>query len=342
MSTDSAKGPKTAHFKLKSKTKFSELLNGNADVIPTSDLLLSDPEAVYQFEYVESEDGKEKVIVNPGIFSLTETSAGVRLEKTEIRTDNLLASVDNTKLIKDQIKNFFSKLHIYDKRGVVTKKRSILFFSQPGLGKSSSIRKTVLELCQEDPGTVVLIWPTSEISAEGVSRFFTHRSEYSDKCTRLVLIIEEIGGVSDDSPYARKDVSSGLLNFLDGINVTFRLPTFIVATTNFPQKLLKNLADRPGRFDRLIELPPPSKKEKIELMEFFEKRPLTEEEKSAFDLKGSENLSIAHLQEIGFRAELEDMTFKEVVKQMIAHTEKMKNDFEEPTKPMGLGNFWEE
>lgn len=211
------------------------------------------------------------------------------------------------------------------------------FFVTHNCGKSANIRQTVKEIIQEDPGTVVLLWPTSEIPPEQVSRFFSQYSEYTEDCTKTILIVEEIGGKSDEGYGGHRDaVSSGLLNFLDGVNVTFRLPIFIVATTNYPALLLQNLADRPGRFDRLIELAPPNYAERVKLMEFFEKRELTDSEKTALNLKGADQLSIAHLQEIGVRSELEDLSFEEIIKQMLAHTEKFKAGFQKKRRSVGI------
>jgi hypothetical protein len=77
----------------------------------------------------------------------------------------------------------------------------------------------------------------------------------------------------------------------------------------------------------MIELVPPGYKEQVALMEFIAKRELTEEEKEAFKTAGAEKLSIAHLNEIAVRSELHDKTYGQVIKEMIAHTERVKRDF---------------
>jgi ATP-dependent 26S proteasome regulatory subunit len=123
---------------------------------------------------------------------------------------------------------------------------------------------------------------------------------------------------------------------LDGVGVTFRLPTFIVATTNHPENLLESLADRPGRFDLMLALAPPTHSEKIELLGFISKRALTDEEKECVGMKGSEDFSIAHLEEIAVRSLLHDKSYKQVVTELVEHTKKYKKNFEDK-KGIGLG-----
>jgi ATP-dependent 26S proteasome regulatory subunit len=196
------------------------------------------------------------------------------------------------------------------------------------MGKTSAIEKFCADAIAEDAGTVVLIWPTSDIEADSLVRFLTARSEYAADCTRLILIIEDIGGGERDGDGGRSGVDSGLLNLLDGIGVTFKLPTFIVATTNHPENLLESLADRPGRFDLMLELNPPTKEERTELLKFISRRDLTADEIEAIQHKGTDNFSIAHLEEIPVRAELHDKTYVQVIKELVAHSERFKKNFE--------------
>jgi SpoVK/Ycf46/Vps4 family AAA+-type ATPase len=219
-------------------------------------------------------------------------------------------------------------LEVYEKLNR-PKKRGVLLYSAPGCGKSSSIEKFCVDFSVEDPGTVVIVWPTSEIEADSIAHFFGHSIEYTSSCTRLILIIEDIGGKEPGEYRGSQGIDAGLLNLLDGIGVTFKLPTFIVATTNHPESLLQALADRPGRFDRLIKLNPPTHEEKVRLLTFIAKRELTDEEKESIGRKGTEDFSVAHLEEIAIRSLLHDKTYMEVIQEMIDHTKLFKKNFEE-------------
>ncbi len=329
----------SSKFKIKKITKFSDLEENKETELPTSDLCLTSNEAIVQFEYVEDEAGQEKYKISPGVYTVNRGAVGLRLDKTEIREDNLLTSVINTKTIRGEADRFYNKLHVYEQLRL-PKKRAILLYSDPGLGKSSAIRQTIRELTLNDPGTVALIWPTSEVRAEDFSKFLSFAVDYEPTCTNLLLIMEDIGGNEEEGGRLR-EVNSGLLNMLDGVNVVFKLPTFMIATTNYPANLLSALSDRPGRFDQMIELQPPAYDEQIALMEFIAKRPLTDDEKAAFKITGANKLSIAHLNEIVIRSMLHDKTFTQVIKEMVEHQERVKKSFEKKNA-MGLHNRWDD
>jgi len=324
-------------FILKKKTSFKDMRDFNVIELPESDLCFQDGEFVYQYKFERPED-ERKHEIEPGTFVLTETVVGLELKKIEFKQRSLLESVSNTSRIMKEAHTFFSKLHVYEKLNR-PKKRGVLLYSSPGMGKTSAIEKVCLDLINEDPGTVVVVWPTSEIDADQIVKLLSTNSRYKPECTRMVLVIEDIGGGERESHRSKSTVDSGLLNLLDGVGVIFRLPTFIIATTNHPENLLASLADRPGRFDLMIKLHPPSHEEKIKLMEFICKRSLTDDEKACIGGKGTENFSIAHLEEIAVRAELHDKTHSEVVKELIDHQALFKRDFEEREKRMGIMDF---
>lgn len=327
---------KEGKFVLKKKTSFEEMESNPNIELPESDLCFQDGKNIFQYKFEKPQDAEKNVEIEPGTFVLVETPMGLQLEKLEFKKRNLLETVTNTSRILGEAKKFFTRLDVYEKLQR-PKKRGVLLYSNPGMGKTSAIEKVCLDLIAEDAGTVVVVWPTSEIDADDIVKLLSVRSEYKKECTRMVLIIEDIGGGEREMHRSNGGVDSGLLNLLDGVGVVFKLPTFIIATTNHPESLLSSLADRPGRFDLMLKLQPPSHNEKISLMEFISKRQLTDEEKQCLGSKGTENFSVAHLEEIAVRAELDDKTYLQVVKEIVDHQALFKRDFEERDKTMGLG-----
>lgn len=318
-------------FKLKKVTSATELLNNPGTEMPESDLLLSKGDNFFQFDYVSDEVVK-KAEVGPGIFTFGKGLAGLYLIPTEITLPPMLESIDNTAVIKNELKAFRSKYSVYEDLNL-QKKRSILYYSAPGYGKTAAIQRTCLDTVKEDPNTLVLIWPTGQIDASAISSFLCFGVEYKN-VSNLILIIEDIGGQahSHEGHGGPRHVDPDLLNLLEGIGNPFKIPTFIMATTNYPQNLLSALANRPGRFDQLIELSPPSNEERIALMEFIAKHPLNEEQRKALTQRGVERFSIAHLKEIVIRSRLHDKSYAEVVAEMIAHEEKFNNGFDKRGK----------
>lgn len=322
-------------FVIKKITKFADLVEGQVLDMPESDLCFQNENTIVQMKYIRPDEEDSKYTVKPGIFTFSETSAGIILSKVELKQRELLTSIDNTSKIIKEAKLFFNRLDVYEKLGR-PKKRGVLLFSRPGLGKTSAIEKVCGEFVNEDKGTVVILWPTSDIGADSVVKFFTHRSEYTPECTRLILIIEDIGGGERDGDRGTSPVDSGLLNLLDGVGLTFKLPTFIIATTNHPENLLESLADRPGRFDLMLELSSPNHREKVELLKFISKRDLNEEEEAAIGMKGTEEFSIAHLEEVAVRSLLHDKSYSDVIKELIEHSKRYKKAFEK-SKMSGFG-----
>lgn len=322
-------------FILKQKTAFKEMASGAITSLPESDLCFQDGEHIYQYKF-EKPENDVSYEIQPGSFVLSKGMSGLQLKKLEFKPRHLLETATNTARIMKEANTFFSRLHVYEKLGR-PKKRGVLLFSSPGMGKTSAIEKVCSDLMKEDAGTVVIVWPTSEIDADEIVKLLSTNSQYTPECTRMVLIIEDIGGGERESHRSQAAVDSGLLNLLDGVGVIFKIPTFIIATTNHPENLLASLADRPGRFDLMLKLAPPTHQEKVALMEFISRRKLTPEEEACLGLKGTEEFSIAHLEEVAVRAELHDKTYAEVVDELIKHKELFKRDFEDRSRSIGMG-----
>ena len=325
---------KEGKFFLKRKTSFSEISDGLCTDLPESDLCFQDGKNIYQFKFEKEEDHKSYEI-KPGIYMFMDSSSGLEMKPMQFKSRSLLETASNTSKIMNEAHTFFKKLHVYEKLGR-PKKRGVLLYSAPGMGKTSALEKVCLDLIAEDPGTVVAVWPTSDVEADQIVKLLGVRSSYTKECTRMILVIEDIGGGEREAHRSHSAVDSGLLNLLDGVGVVFSLPTFIIATTNHPENLLASLADRPGRFDLMMKLQPPSHNEKISLMEFICKRELTEEEKTALGKKGTEQFSVAHLEEIAVRSELHDKTYSQVIDELIKHKELFSKDFEEKESKIGF------
>lgn len=325
-------------FKIIKATSLVDISEGIVKELPESDLCIQTSSHIVQYQFVDNEDeeNKGKVLIKPGIWTITSSSAGVKLKKLELKIHNLLETATNSALIQREAKIFFSKLDVY-KKFKKEPKRSILLYSQPGMGKSSTIAKISSDFLAEDEGTVVLFWDTADIPSNVISKFLSTGSRFSNKCTRMFFVMEDIGGGNAEDYHGPRTADSSLLELLDGASVSFRLPTFIIATTNTPENLLKSLADRPGRFDQMFELAGPDAEERIRLAEHMFGTKLTEEQKEALRNKDADGLSIAHISEIIIRSELHDKSYAEVIKEMKDHKKKIEAAFQKAKSKLGLG-----
>jgi len=320
------------NFEVIDTVTFNEFRDGKRKLISESDLCLTLPEGIVQLKHNAKTD-VDTITIDPGVYSII-AGDGIELRKTTLKIDNLLESVDNTHKILEEYNTFFNKLHIYEELSLQPK-RAILLWGPPGTGKSSSINKVISQMTSGTNDAVALLWNTSQIKPESVYNLLNFRLQYTDKCKRVLLVMEDIGGV--ESTYTDyKYTSAGMLNLLDGIDITFKLPTFIIATTNNPNNLVDSLADRPGRFDKLIKMWYPNATERINLVAFIAKRTLTESEIAAISHKKADDFSIAHLKEIVIRNKISDKSIEDIIDEMSKHKELLKNDFQGKTKQMGF------
>jgi len=326
---------KDGFFKVCNITAINDLKEGS--IIEESDLLIKNQDVIVQFEYVEPSSSIEKYIATPGIYNITGKGSRLILSPLELREKKLLTSYNNTGKIFEEAKNFFDNLHRYDEIGETEKKRAILLYSPPGYGKTSAITRTIQHFLSEDANTIAINWPTSEIRSSDVNRFLSGIDYLTKKCSRLILVIEDIGGGEQEDYHGReRGIDSSLLNLLDGVDKVFSIPTFIIATTNHPGSLLDALADRPGRFDEYIEIDPPSHEQRVELIEYISKRKCSDDEIDA--LKKAEDFSPAHLSEVVKRSFLKNKTYREVIDDLINHKKKVSKRFEKnKASKMGIG-----
>lgn len=333
-------------FKIIKVTKLEELDSINADnlsdkaldfELPESDLTIQTDSSIIQYEYIDEEEDRPKYEIKPGCFNMLNTNMGVVLDKFTLRDYNLLESIDNTSTIIKEKDKFFSRLEVY-KELKREPKRAVLLCSPPGVGKTAAIN-TVCRQSLEKEGTAVIIWDTSSVRASDVNKFFNGGSQFSKDVKELLMVIEDVEGGTSEGYHGAREANSSLLNFLDGVGTPFKgVPTFIIATTNNPEQSVGALIDRPGRFDKVLELKTPKKEECAELLKFImEKENLEDSELKAAELAAKNEFSIAHIQESVVRSKLEDISVLEATEQLVEHKKRFKEAFSKsPKGNMGL------
>lgn len=252
----------------------------------------------------EEEQKQFHLDILPGSWMLNPDNTITRLEIKDFK----YYETDTYRKISNHFRIFKEKLNVYKKRNLQPK-RAFLFGSEPGSGKSSLINRFMKDLSTE-PRTCIIRIDSQNIEYEKVMNSLILSSQ--SEADFLVIIIEDIGGTTLHERSNRIDTS--LLNLLDGNQDVFKIPTMVIATTNYLDLLDGTLTNRPGRFDLVEQLQPPKDEELQWLMEQFLERAMTMEEKKV--ILGNE-LTPAYGKEIIIRHELYDCSLEEAAAEVL-------------------------
>lgn len=317
------------HFRVKSKVKLDDL-NLN-DVIPESDYShLSRDGHFIQFEYVKEEETIRETIVKPGVWAIEPEGSSMALKPATFINDTLLDSFIYTQEIEDKVNMFFNKLHIYKELGMEVPRRAALLYGVPGGGKSTALRK-ISQTYVKDGKTAIVMWPTDAFEPFDVKNFV--KSFRFDGVEKLIFILEDLGGVEVQNVEVPSDPS--LLALLDNTEKIFKIPVYILTTTNFPQIFASNLANRPGRFDDKIKVPYPPPEFRTALLEFFLKNHkvgIDEDTLKLISSNSCKEFTPAHIKEIVIRSLLHDKTLEVCIREIIEEVEIFKKAFDEKGK----------
>lgn len=191
--------------------------------------------------------------------SYTDDTRKYSVVRKKVPNENLVYDKNSTIYkVKNEILSFFTEKteKIYNKLELPFK-RGIILYGEPGNGKSAMIREIIRT---SDKNIIkVIIKQVRNI----VTALSTLINEMDGK--KSIIIIEDIDSLINENN------RSDLLNILDGVDVKSGM--FLIATTNYPEKIDPAFMNRAGRFDKSYEIKNPNKETR---RMFFESRSIDE------------------------------------------------------------------
>ncbi len=170
--------------------------------------------------------------------------------KPEYTWDNYYYPDEIKDLFDLEVFGFIKNVKKYNKCGI--NKRGVILFGKPGTGKTT-IGNIICNLAKG----YTVIWITPEILSENNYKALSSIKalyKLADFLSPCIILLEDLDLFAQDRERGGDVLSLGaLMNILDGINSISNSVT--IGTTNRLKSIEGALRNRPGRFDRIIEIP---------------------------------------------------------------------------------------
>ncbi|KAI9728352.1 MAG: hypothetical protein M1828_003752 [Chrysothrix sp. TS-e1954] len=154
---------------------------------------------------------------------------------------------------------FFDSRETYEQYGVPWK-RGIVFHGPPGNGKTLSVKALMHSLYEREDPKPRLLYVKSASQTYQIGNVFSMARAMSP----CILIMEDIETIVTQATRAYA------FNEMDGLQNNNGI--FMLATTNYLERLDPGLSKRPSRFDRKYLFPLPNRHERILYAEFWRKK----------------------------------------------------------------------
>jgi len=162
---------------------------------------------------------------------------------------------DIRKLFDLEVFGFLDNIEKYNRHGI--SKRGVMLYGDPGTGKTT-IGKIICNYAKNKS----VIWITPDVITENTQVKSSVKVLYrlAEYLSPVVIFLEDLDLFTEDRSSGLGDTMrlGSLMNILDGVNTISNAIT--IASTNRLELIEKALRNRPGRFDRLVEIPSLNKK----------------------------------------------------------------------------------
>lgn len=190
------------------------------------------------FEFLKLMKGERKKLEKPknGIFRICGNGyGGIEYSKLENLQETPIIHPSTNTLLQD-ITHYYSNVALFTRFGMSGVRKSLMV-GPPGTGKTSLAIKIAKQFSKEK----CVVFSTN------ISDIAMHLSICAKHKVSTLAILE-------DAESTLQNANSSLLNFLDGVDQPKNLlGSYIIMTTNFPERIEKRILQRPGRVDAIVE-----------------------------------------------------------------------------------------
>lgn len=205
-------------------------------IIATKDTL----NAYYRYLNKQAKINSKPKIGFYKIFTVTTPTGEIKLNYEEIkkkdRKKNNIVFHQNKVLVENDVKQFFDNLDLYTRFDLPGSRR-LLLVGEPGGGKTSAANQIAIDYADK----------MCVVQATDLKSVMMHTFNVSKAKMPSLIILEDAEATI---PWH----SSGVLNFLDGVNQPkTEKGCYTILTTNFPKAIEPRILKRPGRIDKIIK-----------------------------------------------------------------------------------------
>ena len=184
-----------------------------------------------------------KQVPKKGTYILKQDEMG-RLVYEKLKQKSVIPTIHPTiEKLRLDITNFYKNIGRFTRFNMPGVRKSMLV-GPPGTGKTSILQLLAKEYDHEIP----------VVFGMDIATIAQHLNACAKLKRKTLVFLEDAEGSLGEHEVERRG-SSTVLNFLDGVNLKQNIHgSYVILTTNYPEKIENRIKKRPGRIDKIFEV----------------------------------------------------------------------------------------